>query len=43
MGIQEKMALGIDIGCSLLAWDFFDVDTVQTHHGRTASVMAGCG
>src|SRR3989338_6519128 len=41
MGIQEKMALGIDIGCSLLAWDFFDVDTVQTHHGRTASVMAG--
>lgn len=41
MGVQKKTALGIDIGCSLLAWDFFDIDTVQTHHGRTASVMMG--
>ena len=41
MDVQKKTALGIDIGCSLLAWDFFDIDTVQTHHGRTASVMVG--
>jgi len=41
LGVQKKTILGIDIGCSLLAWDFFDIDTVQTHHGRTASVMAG--
>lgn len=41
LGIQKKMALGIDIGCSLLAWNFFDIDTTQTHHGRTASVMTG--
>lgn len=41
LGVRKKTALGIDIGCSLLAWDFFDIDTVQTHHGRTASVMAG--
>jgi 2-oxoglutarate ferredoxin oxidoreductase subunit beta len=39
--IQDRMVFGVDIGCSLLAWDFFDVDTVQTHHGRTNPVMVG--
>jgi 2-oxoglutarate ferredoxin oxidoreductase subunit beta len=39
--IAKKMMLGIDIGCSLLAWDFFDVNTVQTHHGRTVPVLSG--
>lgn len=39
--IAKKMLLGIDIGCSLLAWDFFDVNTVQTHHGRTVPVLSG--
>lgn len=39
--IAQKSAIGIDIGCSLLAWDFFNVDTVQTHHGRTVPTMAG--
>jgi len=41
LGIQQKTTLGIDIGCSLLVWDFFNVDTVQTHHGRTTPVMVG--
>ena len=41
LGIQEKVVLGVDIGCSLLAWDFFNVDTVQTHHGRTTPVVTG--
>lgn len=41
LGIQDKVALGVDIGCSLLAWDFLNVDTVQTHHGRTTPVMTG--
>lgn len=39
--IRRKTTIGIDIGCSLLAWNFFDMDTVQTHHGRTTSVMVG--
>ena len=39
--IQHKTTLGIDIGCSLLAWNFFDIDTIQTHHGRTNPVMVG--
>jgi 2-oxoglutarate ferredoxin oxidoreductase subunit beta len=41
LDIQESMIFGCDIGCSLLAWDFFDVDSVQTHHGRTTPVMVG--
>ncbi len=39
--IQEDIVFGIDIGCSLLAWDFFACDTIQTHHGRTTPVMVG--
>ena len=39
--IQRKTVFGIDIGCSLLAWDFFDIDTIQTHHGRTVPVVSG--
>ena len=41
LGIQERVVFGCDIGCSLLAWDFFNADTVQTHHGRTTPVMTG--
>lgn len=41
MSIQDNITLGIDIGCSLLAWNFFDFDTIQTHHGRTIPVMVG--
>lgn len=41
LGIQQKVAFGIDIGCSLLAWDFFNLDTIETHHGRTVATMVG--
>jgi len=39
--ISKKSIIGVDVGCSLLAWDFFDIDTVQTHHGRTVPVVSG--
>ncbi len=39
--IQNNTLFGIDIGCSLLAWNFFNVDTMQTHHGRTIPVITG--
>lgn len=39
--IPEKTLIGLDIGCSLLAWNFFDVNTIQTHHGRTIPVISG--
>ena len=41
LGIKNKVTLGIDIGCSLLAWNYFDFDIIQTHHGRTTPVMVG--
>jgi len=39
--IADKMVYGCDIGCSLLTWDMFDVDTIQTHHGRVLPTMVG--
>jgi len=39
--IQNKTIYGCDIGCSLLTWDMFNVDTVQTHHGRVIPTMVG--
>jgi 2-oxoglutarate ferredoxin oxidoreductase subunit beta len=39
--IAERVLFGCDIGCSLLAWDFFNLDTVQTHHGRTVPFIVG--
>ena len=41
LNIQDRVVFGCDIGCSLLAWDFFNCDTIQTHHGRTTPVMEG--
>ncbi len=41
LGIQKDIAFGIDIGCSLLAWDYFNIDTIETHHGRTIPTMCG--
>lgn len=41
LAIQEKTVYGCDIGCSLLTWNMFDVDTVQTHHGRVLPTMVG--
>lgn len=41
LGIQDRVIFGCDIGCSLLAYDFFNCDTIQTHHGRTIPVMTG--
>ncbi len=39
--IDRKTAFFIDIGCSLLAWNFYNLDTSQTHHGRTIPVALG--
>lgn len=41
MGIADKTIFMVDIGCSLLAWDFFDLATTQTHHGRTIPTAVG--
>jgi len=41
LGIAERTVYGCDIGCSLLSWNLFNLDTVQTHHGRTIPVIVG--
>lgn len=41
LGLQERSVFGCDIGCSLLSWNFMNIDTVQTHHGRTTPVIYG--
>lgn len=37
----KKTIIGFDIGCSLLAWNFFDISSLQTHHGRTVPLICG--
>ena len=41
LGIQDRAVYGCDIGCSLLSWDFFNIDAIQTHHGRATPVITG--
>ncbi len=41
LDMQEKAVFGCDIGCSLLSWNYMNVDSVQTHHGRTTPVIYG--
>jgi len=39
--MQTKTTLAIDIGCTLLAWNYFNFDIIQTHHGRSVPVAVG--
>ncbi len=41
LNITPKTVYACDIGCSLLTWEMFDVDTIQTHHGRVIPVAVG--
>lgn len=41
LGLAGRGLFACDIGCSLLAWDFFTIDSLQTHHGRTVPVAVG--
>jgi len=39
--IQNEVLFATDIGCSLLSWDMFNLESVQTHHGRTIPLVRG--
>lgn len=41
LNIQDKAVFGCDIGCSLLSWNYMNIDTIQAHHGRTTPVIYG--
>ena len=38
--IAPRAVLGIDIGCNLLAWDYYKIDTIQSHHGRVTPLVS---
>ncbi|MFH0702990.1 MAG: thiamine pyrophosphate-dependent enzyme [bacterium] len=41
LNLHDRTIFGCDIGCSLLSWNYMNIDSVQTHHGRTTPVMYG--
>lgn len=41
MKIARQSIIGFDIGCSLLAYDWFEINSLQTHHGRTVPIVCG--
>jgi len=41
MGIQEKTVMVDSVGCSVLAYEYFNVDHIEAPHGRAPAVMAG--
>jgi len=41
LNLAQQSIFVTDIGCSLLAWDYFDIHTIQTHHGRAGCVSTG--
>ena len=41
MDIAPRTVFSIDIGCNLLAWDYFNLDSIQTHHGRVTPLAVG--
>ena len=41
LGIQDRTILVASVGCSVFAYEFFDLDGVQAAHGRAAAVATG--
>jgi 2-oxoglutarate ferredoxin oxidoreductase subunit beta len=39
--IAPRTVFTLDIGCNLLAWDYYKLDTIQTHHGRVTPLAVG--
>ena len=41
MGIKEKTVAIAPVGCAVLAYDYWDFDTMEAAHGRTPAVATG--
>jgi 2-oxoglutarate ferredoxin oxidoreductase subunit beta len=41
MGIREKMVGVASVGCSVFAYNYFDIDFVQAPHGRAPAMATG--
>ncbi|MCB2192830.1 MAG: 2-oxoglutarate oxidoreductase, partial [Deltaproteobacteria bacterium] len=40
-GLKDKTLAAASVGCSVLLYDYFDVDVVEAPHGRAAAVATG--
>ncbi len=41
MGLRERAVMVDSVGCSVLAYDYFNCDHIQAPHGRAPAVMTG--
>jgi 2-oxoglutarate ferredoxin oxidoreductase subunit beta len=41
LGIREKTVMVVSVGCSALAHEYINVDSIQAPHGRAPAVMSG--
>ncbi|MFH1665130.1 MAG: thiamine pyrophosphate-dependent enzyme [Candidatus Omnitrophota bacterium] len=41
MGVREKTVAIAPVGCAVLAYDYWDFDTMEAAHGRTPAVATG--
>lgn len=41
MNLREKSICSLGVGCAVVAYNYFDVDTVEAPHGRAAAVATG--
>ncbi|MCP4425046.1 MAG: 2-oxoglutarate oxidoreductase [Chloroflexi bacterium] len=41
LGVQEKTILVAPVGCSVLAYNYFDVDAAEAAHGRAPAMATG--
>jgi 2-oxoglutarate ferredoxin oxidoreductase subunit beta len=41
LGIREKTVMIDSVGCSVLAYDYFNVDHIQSPHGRAPAIATG--
>ena len=41
MGLVEKTILASSVGCSVLIYNFFNLDTIESPHGRAPAVATG--
>jgi 2-oxoglutarate ferredoxin oxidoreductase subunit beta len=39
--IQERAVIVVPVGCSVLAYNFFEIDAIQAAHGRAPAVATG--
>jgi len=41
MKLQEKTICALGVGCAVVAYNYFDVDLIESPHGRAAAVATG--